>query len=324
MSRAATCLTAITLLSGCGARTGLDGAIVAVPRPVAPLSTATVTSQQPTFRWQPAPGTKTTFVEICRDRACTERWSAMEVSGAEATPPTPLPSGVLFWRLAGRAYDGTRGDFGPTWQLQVGARSAPVDSSWGTVADLNGDGRADVVVGAPSAIGEHVGQAYVYLSGGGGLPPEPSATLSRAGGGQTELGWRVASAGDVDGDGFADLLVSAPSRGAQRCDRGRSLRPREVALHLGGPLGPSTNADATLTGPTDPAIGLGWSVSSAGDVNGDGYADVIVAGECVAPSCDHGVAFLYLGGPTGLSAEPAAALSPPDGPRWPPWPMPAT
>ncbi len=55
-----------------------------------------------------------------------------------------------------------------------------------------------------------------------------------------------------------------------------------------------------------------YQVACAGDVNGDGYADLAVGAEWASPS---GSAFVYLGGATGLAAPPATALVGPDGPH---------
>ena len=81
----------------------------------------------------------------------------------------------------------------------VGPRSAPVNTSWGTTLDVNGDGLADVLVGAQQA-SNGGGAAYLYLAGNGGLSSTPM-TLSSPAGPSGYFGSSVASAGDVNGDG---------------------------------------------------------------------------------------------------------------------------
>jgi hypothetical protein len=83
----------------------------------------------------------------------------------------------------------------------------------------------------------------------------------------------VAAAGDVNGDGFGDVIVGAPgwgsSRGGVFADRGRAL------VFTGARGGPSNLPVWTVDGDRAYAT-LGSSVDGAGDVNGDGFADVIV------------------------------------------------
>jgi hypothetical protein len=102
----------------------------------------------------------------------------------------------------------------------------------------------------------------------------------------------VASAGDVNGDGFGDLIVGAPGVGSQKGAAylylGSSGGLGGASTWSGGGSGISTN-DA-----------YGTSVASAGDVNGDGYGDVIVGAYGV--SSNMGAAYLYLGSATGLGS----------------------
>ena len=142
--------------------------------------------------------------EICRDHACTVAVTSFDAVGASGAPSANLPAGVLFWRAYGRSGGATGTQTTPTWEMIVGARTAPINTSWGTTLDVNGDGYADVIVGAFGAC-----KAYLYLGSTGGL--QPSATLNcpdptgTAGG--NNFGLPVASAGDVNGDGYADIVV---------------------------------------------------------------------------------------------------------------------
>lgn len=169
-----------------------------------------------------------------------------------------------------------------------------------SAGDVNGDGFADVVIGASSAgLG---GRAYVYLGGSAGLEDTPSTMLTGPDGSGGEFGFTVASAGDVNGDGFADVVVGAPSAAS---------RTGRVHLYLGGPSGLGTAPAATLTGPDGAEGKFGFDVAEAGDVNGDGFADVIVG----APSVSSGAgrAYLFLGSATGLAAAPTRTLMGPSG-----------
>ena len=80
------------------------------------------------------------------------------------------------------------------------------------------------------------------------------------------FGVSVASAGDVNGDGYADVVVGA---------QGYTTNTGRAYVYLGGPSGLATTAATTLTGESANHY-FGSSVATAGDVNGDGYADVVI------------------------------------------------
>ena len=126
------------------------GGCVAIPapRPIGPLSTATATSQQPTFHWQLPTGADGARLELCEDRACTHVIERVDVSGTSAAPTAPLAQNVVFWRLYGRHGSRLGTQLSATWELFIGAASAGVDTAWGSVLDLDGDGFADVAVAA--------------------------------------------------------------------------------------------------------------------------------------------------------------------------------
>ena len=260
------------------------------PRAIAPLSTSRVTRRRPTLRWVLPSGVTDATVDLCLDRACTAPiGTPAHVTGSSYAPEADLPVGVVFWRLHPST---TTSVSSPTWQFTVPARSAPVDSSWGTTLDLNGDGYADVVVGAPTV--NNVGAAYVYTGSRTGLATTPATTLLGLGSDYPGFGWSVAGAGDVNGDGFADVAIATRGDGTT-C----------VYVYLGGadalPLTPAT----TLCPPQTVFSSGDLSASSAGDVNGDGYADLVVAGGgMMAP-------YVYLGSAHGLDIASPTILAGP-------------
>ncbi len=247
-------------------------------RLIAPLSTATVTSQRPTLRWKLDPTCDGAHVQICRDRACQHEVASFDTTGTSGAPTSALPPGVLFWRAYGRNGSAIVDGWTPTWELDVGSRSAPLDTSWGTTLDVNGDGYADIAVGSDA-------QVNVYLGSPAGLASAPDLILSSAG--MPGAGAFLASAGDVNGDGYADLIVGGATA---------------AYLFLGGPAGLSATPSATLA---QRAAQSGVRVASAGDVNGDGYADVVLA------NFDQATAYVYLGGPGGLGSAPDMTLPSP-------------
>lgn len=248
-----------------------------------------------------ATGTDGGHVEICRDRACTKLVVAFDAEGTDGAPADPLPSGVLFWRVFGRSGGMTGTAPSATWEMIVGARSAPISASWGTMPDVNGDGFADVLVGALGGGYGGAGRAYVYLGGPGGLSTSAATVVTGDAPGRY-LGGSVASAGDVNGDGFADLVVGAI---------GAYGSNGQVYLYLGGATGLVSAPATTITGTAGDTANFAGSVASAGDVNGDGYADVVVGAYSAANGA--GRAYLFLGGAAGLSSSPSATLTAPDG-----------
>ncbi len=127
--------------------------------------------------------------------------------------------------------------------------------------DVNADGFADLIAGAPDddSNGQSAGMARVYSGQTGGVLY--SFYGSSAG---DKVGYSVGGAGDVNADGFADVIAGAPS------DMGGGTGSGSARVCSGqtGAVLYTFYGDSTNTG-------LGWSVSGAGDVNADGFADVI-------------------------------------------------
>jgi hypothetical protein len=222
-------------------------------------------------------------VDLCADRACQQRLGSatVDTSGAAAQPDQPLAPGPVFWRV--RAGETTSA----TWELFVGKRSAPADTSYGATLDLDGDGMVDAAVSA-------TGLVAVYLGGAAGLGRTPTI-LSNSDDAGAGFGFVLAAAGDLNGDGYGDLAVGECGR-----DVGR------VHVYFGGPSGPSASASQALDSP-DGKSGFGCRVAGAGDLDGDGYADLAVAR--IGPDFS-GSLYIYKGGARGLSMTAARIDSP--------------
>lgn len=108
------------------------------------------------------------------------------------------------------------------------------------------------------------------------------------------FGRSVALAGDVNGDGFADVIVGA--EGYPSADR-----KGKVYLYQGSASGLSSSPAFSATGENN-IDWFGWSVASAGDVNGDGYGDVIVGADGYPSGSGKGKVYMYLGSGTDSDA----------------------
>jgi hypothetical protein len=162
-------------------------------------------------------------------------------------------------------------------------------TSVASAGDVNGDGYADVLVGDGNS-SLLSGSAYIYLGSAAGVVPVPATTLANPVEEDAMFGQSVASAGDVNGDGYADVVVGAPFE---------LLGTGAAYVYLGGATGPALLPSFSLI--YTPGDELGWSVASAGDVNGDGYSDVVVGSHANEVN-------VYLGSPMGLPSSPATAL----------------
>ena len=160
-----------------------------------------------------------------------------------------------------------------------------------SAGDVNGDGYSDILVGAHGAGSSFAGKAFAYLGSSTGLPATPNWTVTGSGFG-TNLGSSVASAGDVNGDRYSDVVIGAPGHDAEGA----------VFVYNGSGAGlelaPSFTYEGTVGG------SVGESVASAGDVNKDGYADIVVGDSTANNLAAPGRALVFLGGASGVQATP--------------------
>ncbi len=224
--------------------------------------------------------------------------------------------------LVGAIGDGTNGsNAGRVWLLSGASGSGEVQlsqaasgsaigelgSDYAGVAacggrDLTGDGVLDYLVGASGSDAAGAGGGSAYLVEGPlvgevqlaearsvflGLPVDATALLHGEFGGGDAIGNAVAMLGDYDGDGLDDLAL-----GASGADENGTATGKVVVYW--GPIAAGdheiTDADLTLVGPDEYAY-TGSPIHAPGDVDGDGFADLLVS----ADGYENGTIFLVHG-----------------------------
>ena len=186
------------------------------------------------------------------------------------------------------------------WFTSNQSAYAQFGGSVNSAGDVNGDGFDDVIIGSSGHWEGQVGEgaAFLYFGSATGPIDEPGWSVQ-----SNQTGWgmgdSVDTAGDVNGDGFDDILVSV-----QGYSDGQSGEGAVFAYYGsadGPPTTPSWIAESNVA-----SMGFGTSVSTAGDVNNDGYADVIIGTRyCDNGQTDEGCVYVYMGSATGLKPTPA-------------------
>ena len=188
-----------------------------------------------------------------------------------------------------------------------------------SAGDVNGDGIDDLIIGAPNANSgghEDAGESYVVFGKQTGFDPSFNlANLSEADGfvinGANEgdlSGFSVSGAGDVNGDGIDDLIIGSPY-----ADPNNQALGGESYVVFGRNTGFGTSLELlnlngtngfTLKGIDSDDV-AGFSVSSAGDVNGDGINDLIIGAYGGDPNGenDAGESYVVFGKNTSFTAS---------------------
>ena len=191
------------------------------------------------------------------------------------------------------------------WGEETGDR---VGKSVAGVGDVNGDGYDDILIGAyyNEEGGERAGQTYLILGKASGWEMDIDMSTSDASfwgeNADDYSGQSVSGAGDVNGDGYDDILIGAYSND----DGGSSAG--QTYLIFGKASGwmmdtDLSDSDASFWGEDEKDMS-GCSVAGAGDVNGDGYDDILIGAYWVGDGgSDAGQTYLILGKSSGWSMD---------------------
>jgi hypothetical protein len=189
-----------------------------------------------------------------------------------------------------------------------GVAGSRLGSQVSSAGDVNGDGYDDIIVSATGHSASLSSAAYVLYGNASGVMPSltsgtvaPTQGFKITGGTYSSMGQGVSSAGDVNGDGYADILVSTLT------DIGGTHATYVV-------YGGTTNTGVDLSGNTinssqgfkidiPPSTAISAAVSNAGDVNGDGYGDVLFSNSGSDTNGYTPVAYVIYGGASNASFD---------------------
>jgi len=175
--------------------------------------------------------------------------------------------------------------------------------------DINGDGLDDLLMSAPDANADSggqtdIGKAYVLFGPVTADGDLSGADLIMSGvDGNDNAGFGLSSAGDTDGDGYDDLLI-----GAFRADTGGTSSGTAYLV-----MGPASGGSLALDNATTTFLGeaddyLGYAVAGGGDMNGDGYDDLLIgAYQADTSMADTGAVYVIHGPVSGGNIDAADA-----------------
>lgn len=160
--------------------------------------------------------------------------------------------------------------------------------------DLDGDGEPEIAIGEDDS-SNNDGEVHVIS-----IPTQTEIRVHLGDEPEGWFGWVMTSVADADGDGFRDYLVGAPAQFGYRGFGG----PGSASLfsgRTGERLYRFVDPDATYW--------MGWSVADAGDLDGDGFSEMMVGSPSHQNAVSQGAVFVYRGNDLWLNAEPKSPIA---------------
>lgn len=323
-------------------------------RLIAPITGSIVSKRRPSVVVSTGGSTNVRF-QFCANRTCGTVLQTINASGSSPltiTPNSDLPVGIVYFR-ARPTSAGFGSTYSDVWELMVtnkgatpttavasfadyngdsiedmattanradrgyvfhgstsGLPTAPSKTLTGTTGsrfanpgnagDLNGDGFSDLIMGAWGS-NSNAGQISVYMGSSTGIPLFPARTIASADGAGSFFGAVVQGIGDVNRDGYGDVVATAYN--ASNGDG------KVYVYHGSNASGSGIGASPTLTLTGTAGEKLGYQASSFTDVNGDGYSDLVVS--ATGANSNQGRIYVYHGSASGLPASPNTTLNAP-------------
>jgi FG-GAP-like repeat/FG-GAP repeat len=267
----------LSSLAGCVNSTTFTADPPTIPTPRLPMNDAYLGSihapgdsrLRPTFVWEPSTATAAGLhyeLQYSTDRTFRSEVVTIETHETFYQPEESLPVSPVapvgnryFWRVCACVRKSCS-DYTRPWYVNVGR----------VRKDYNGDGYADLAVGVPTSdvYNTNTGGVRMFFGGPGDRMEETSDGILTNRLVNSYAGSILEYAGDLNGDGFAELILSVPSTSQNSDSR--------VLVSFGGPGTFFSGVVATEILPKSSGDGLGAAVGGLGDVNGDGYGDMFV------------------------------------------------
>ena len=189
------------------------------------------------------------------------------------------------------------------WDFEGSLKGDQLGRCWRPAGDINDDGYDDLIIGAQyeDTNGANAGAAYLFLGSPDGFDPDTPDWTDYGENPIDFFGFSLDGVGDVNGDGFDDVLIGAYAHDINHSSS-TTTQEGKIYLYYGGETGLASSPSWSLLGPKVGGM-FGYVVAAAGDVDGDGYDDFAVASPLFDnPDTDEGMVWVFYGSSSGPQA----------------------